>query len=165
MNLACQVCKKQPATVHITDISEQGEKQEKHLCEMCAEEMGAVQQPQKVPLNKILAGLTTNKENAQQMAALRCPSCGLSFVEFRNSGLLGCPNDYEAFEQALLPLIERAHDGATHHIGKVPRGAETSQDAENHMVRLKKELTKAVDAERYEEAAKLRDTISSLEPE
>ena len=34
--------------------------------------------------------------------------------------LLGCANDYTVFERDLTPLLQRAHEGATHHVGKVP---------------------------------------------
>ena len=37
--MICQRCKKQPATVHLTEIL-QNEKRERHLCEDCAREEG-----------------------------------------------------------------------------------------------------------------------------
>lgn len=165
MNLACQVCKKHPATVHLTDISTEGERREYHLCEECAQKEGITPKPQgPVPVSELLAGLVMNKANAQELADLACPHCGMTFVEFRSNGLLGCPSDYDAFEKPLSALIERAHEGASHHIGKVPRRLGAPRATENDLIRLKRELTKAVDAENYEEAAKLRDKISMLEP-
>ena len=38
-----------------------------------------------------------------------CPSCGISFKEFRSQGRLGCPHDYIAFQSELLPLLENIH--------------------------------------------------------
>lgn len=164
MNLGCQACKKQPATVHLTDITPEGEKRERHLCDECAQEEGVLPKaPSTVPVNEILSGLILQKNIVQQLADLACPHCKLTFVEFRNSGLLGCPHDYEAFEKALLPLIERAHEGATHHIGKSPRRHGVPLKAENDLIRLRKELNRAVDGEQYEEAARLRDRIEALE--
>jgi protein arginine kinase activator len=87
----------------------------------------------------------------------------LTFVEFRNAGLLGCPADYDAFEKALVPLIERAHENSSHHIGKVPRRLAVPRSAESDLIRLRRELTRAVDDEQYEAAAKLRDKIKILE--
>jgi protein arginine kinase activator len=164
MNLACQACKKQPATVHLTDISPGGEKHERHLCETCAQEAGVTPRPQaNTSVNEMLAGLVVQKSAIQQLADLTCPNCKLTFVEFRNSGLLGCPADYDAFEKALVPLIERAHEGASHHIGKVPRRLGTPLTAENDLIRLRRELNRAVDDEKYEEAARIRDKIRHLE--
>lgn len=166
MNLACQTCKKQAATVHLTDISPDGEKRERHLCEQCAQEEGITPKPQThVPISELLTGLVVNKGSAKQLADLACPHCGLTFVEFRNDGLLGCPSDYDAFEKALIPLVERAHEGASHHIGKVPRRLGAPRSAKTDLVRLKRRLAKAVDEEKYEEAAELRDKIRVLDDE
>jgi protein arginine kinase activator len=164
MNLACQVCKKQPATVHLTEISPDGEKQERHLCEHCAGEEGVTPKANlHMPVNEILSGLVVQKSAIQQLADLTCPTCKLTFVEFRNTGQLGCACDYDAFEKALLPLIERAHEGSSHHIGKVPRRIAAPRSEETDLIRLRSELNHAVDNEKYEEAARLRDRIRTLE--
>lgn len=163
MNLDCQSCKKQPATVHITDVSD-GEKRERHLCDKCASEEGiAPKPPMQMPVGEILSGLVIQKAAVQQLAELCCPKCKMTFVEFRNTGLLGCGCDYDAFEKALLPLIERAHDGSSHHIGKVPRRLATPRSCETDLIRLRKELNRAVTEEQFEQAARLRDQIKSLE--
>jgi protein arginine kinase activator len=98
----------------------------------------------------------------QESAELVCDVCGLTFGEFRQQKLLGCPHDYDAFERVLLPLIEGAHGGAGQHVGKVPhrRGEQTKHNA---LLRLRGELKKAVAAEDYEKAARLRDQIQELE--
>lgn len=167
MNLSCQACKKQPATVHLTDIAPGGEKRERHLCESCAQEEGIMPQAQApTAINELFSGfLAQNKAAIQELANLACPHCKMRFVEFRNAGLLGCPHDYDAFERALLPLIERAHEGASHHIGKVPRRLGEARASENDLMRLRRELTRAVDNEKFEEAARLRDRIRILESE
>lgn len=165
MDLACQICEKAPATVHLTEISPDGERSEQHLCEQCAQMQDVTPHATAhVPLNQMLTALVGgSKITARQIADLACPQCKLTFVEFRNSGLLGCPNDYDAFEKALAPLIERAHEGSSHHIGKVPRRLGTPRAVENDLIRLRRELDRAVDDERYEYAAKLRDNIRTLE--
>ncbi|MFH1417027.1 MAG: UvrB/UvrC motif-containing protein [Planctomycetota bacterium] len=164
MNLACQSCKKHPATVHLTDISPEGEMREKHLCEQCARKEGfATKSPKHVPVNELLSGFISDKVGIQQLAELKCSHCGLTFVEFRNSGQLGCPGDYDAFEKALVPLIERAHENASHHIGKVPSRLAIPRATEGDLIKLRRELTKAVDDENYEQAAILRDQIEVLE--
>jgi protein arginine kinase activator len=163
MQIACQVCKKQPATVHLTEIVK-GENKERHLCEQCAQDEGLMPKVQQhVPINEIITGVMLQKSLVQQLADLTCPHCKLSFVEFRNTGLLGCPHDYDAFEKALVPLIERAHESASHHIGKVPRRLGSPLATENDLIRLRRELLRAVDDEQFERAAKLRDRIRNLE--
>ena len=163
MNLACQACKKQPATVHLTDISPQGEKCERHLCEECAQTEGVTQKPPQ-HLNQLLTAFVQgSKASAKQIADLACPQCKLTFVEFRNTGLLGCPSDYDAFEMALAPLIERAHVGSSHHIGKVPRRLGAPRSPEADLIRLRRQLSKAVESEHYELAAKIRDDIEAID--
>ena len=88
-----------------------------------------------------------------------CPQCGMSWSDFSQTGLLGCEHDYPAFDKDLTPLLQRAHDGATHHFGKVPtraRGTTVPVKRQVDLNRLRKELSRAVEAEDYEKAAKLR---------
>lgn len=164
MGITCQSCKKHRATVHLTEMSPEGEKTERHVCDQCAAEEGIFVKAQgNQPLNEILGGLVLQKSLVQQLSELTCPKCKLTFVEFRNNGLLGCSGDYDAFESALLPLIERAHDGAGHHIGKVPRRLVTPRSSDADLVRLRAELNRAVTDEQFEKAARLRDQIRTLE--
>lgn len=158
----CQRCKKQAAVIHLTEI-DKGESRERHLCEQCAAEEGLTQKP--AILNELVTSLLVQKAGAKEMAALVCPHCKLTFAEFRNGGLLGCPHDYEAFEKALVPLIERAHEGASHHVGKIPRRRRGEAPPADDLIRLRQELNKAVSLEQYEKAAQIRDRIRLLEPE
>jgi protein arginine kinase activator len=100
-----------------------------------------------------------------------CEVCGLKFVEFRNSGRLGCPHDYDHFREELLPLLESIH-GDTAHAGKAPRGPDRPAKAHDapagvadpaELPALKKKLSRAVRDEDYEAAARLRDRIRELE--
>jgi protein arginine kinase activator len=97
------------------------------------------------------------------LADLACDVCKITFGEFRQKGLLGCPHDYDAFERALLPLLHRAQDGTTQHVGKVPHRAGSSQKKQNAILRLRGQLKDAVASEDYERAAALRDQIKQLE--
>ena len=162
MHPACQLCHEQPATVHETTISKTGEKRDRHLCDACAEKEGMVPKPVNM-MSQLSAFVQTGKGPAQQVAGLTGPQCKLSFVEFRNKGVLGCPEDYDAFAKALVPLIERAHQGASHHVGKTPRRLGVTRSTDGDLIRLRRELTRAVDDERFEDAAQIRDTIRSLE--
>ena len=159
----CQRCNKAPATVHLTDIlPPNGEKRERHLCERCSREEGVMVQKNE-SISSILEGFIKQSSGMKDMADVTCPTCGITFREFRSQGLLGCPQDYEVFEKNLSPLIERAHEGGTHHVGKVPArlGGEPSRRVK--LARLRKSMREAVEQEDYELAAKLRDEISELD--
>jgi protein arginine kinase activator len=160
--MLCQRCKKRSATVHLTEIVN-SEKREKHLCEKCAADEG-VTMKQHVPLNELLSNFLVSQAGAQEVADAVCPNCGMTFAEYRSHGLLGCPNDYDVFAEALGPMIERAHEGGTHHTGKSP-GSESrgAADRQREIMRIRRELEAAVEREDYEEAARLRDRLRELE--
>jgi protein arginine kinase activator len=102
----------------------------------------------------------------QKETVATCDTCGITWAEFRQTGLFGCEGDYQLFEKDLTPLLQRAHEGATHHVGKVParRGASgVPMKKRSDVSRLRKELQRAVDAEDYEAAARLRDQIKEAE--
>jgi len=97
-----------------------------------------------------------------------CEHCGITWAEFRQHGLFGCEHDYDLFEKDLSPLLQRAHEGATHHTGKVPTRAGSTTGVPKKrksidLTKLKKELQRAVENEDYERAAQLRDAIKEAE--
>jgi len=156
----CQRCKKQPATVHLTEIL-QNEKRERHLCEDCAREEGVAVKAQ-INLQDILSGMLEAHETAGRGANLTCPDCGTTYAEFRNQGRLGCPHDYEVFSDALKEVLEKVH-GAAEHTGKLPRRAGADLAGQRQLMQLRRQLQAAVEGEKYEEAARLRDLIKNKE--
>jgi protein arginine kinase activator len=149
--MKCQHCPKL-ATFQITEIHGESNFDEYHLCEECAQ--------------KYLYDTTVKKKKGDTRdlagpADKMCEQCGTRFVDFRNSGRLGCPHDYQAFQAELLPLLESIHN-STRHAGKTPRRP-SQRVRTQELSRLRKDLQKAVVAEAYEEAARLRDRIRQLE--
>jgi protein arginine kinase activator len=163
--MKCDNCNKQ-ATVHLTEIRN-GKKIEKHLCEQCAaQNEGLPVKSGHTPINELLTNFVLAHSGLQKETGHACDSCGISWAEFRQSGLFGCANDYNVFEKDLTPLLQRAHEGATHHVGKVPTrrgGTGVPMKKQMDVAKLRKELAKAVEAEDYERAAKLRDQIKEAE--
>src|SRR5262249_22696527 len=97
-----------------------------------------------------------------ELVRLTCPVCGIKYMEFRAQGRLGCPHDYSVFRNGLAPLLQRIHR-ATRHVGKAPRKAMPSGDRLVEIARLRRQLQSAVDAEAYEEAARIRDLLRKKE--
>ncbi len=155
----CDRCGEE-ATIHEYTPSHGKVLSETHLCESCAQELGmegkVVKGSQELLQQLILA--KTGRRKAP--AAATCPSCGLSWGEFREHSLLGCPDCYAAFEKQLGSLLERIHEGATHHVGKVP--ANQNLDLAQRLTHLRKKLAEALAAEQYERAATLRDELLGL---
>jgi len=155
--MKCEKCPKQ-ATLHITEILGEDRYEEHHLCEQCAHEY--VYEPDAKKPGKALEGL--DDEELGALNQRQCPQCGMKFIEFRNSGRLGCPHDYDAFAQELMPLLENIH-GDTRHCGKTPRRLPQTRQTQSELTRLRRQLQDAVSQEAYEEAAKIRDQIRLLE--
>jgi len=164
--MKCQHCEK-PATFHITELT--GPKPaEFHLCEIHAKlylmqpEQAGAQAP---TLANVLSQQLNITQTAEELAKLdkrACPQCGITFFEFRNQGRLGCAHDYVFFEQELEPLISNIH-GATQHVGKRPKRGDLGIEQQTDLIRLRKELDKAIKREDYEQASKLRDQIRKVE--
>jgi len=165
--MKCDLCNK-PAVVHEVTVRN-GQKREVHLCEEHATESG-IALPSHQPLSQVLASFAqadavSGSEPSSKPAKSRktCRGCGMTFAQFRQAGILGCPECYDTFAEQLAMLIQRAQGGATHHVGKSPRRCGQSLDRQLERQRLMKQLDAAVDAEQYERAAKLRDMLNELE--
>lgn len=166
MKRKCDNCAN-PATHHSVEIIK-GQKIEKHLCDECAEAEGLAigSKSAHTSINELLTNFVKlHSSGSTRQRESVCENCGLTFSEFREHSLLGCPDCYAAFKDQLAPLLERAHEGATHHIGKVPRRAGSGQDRQHHLTQLRKRLDNAVSSEDYELAARLRDEVRRYEEE
>jgi protein arginine kinase activator len=162
--MKCQKCSK-PATYHITDI-ERGQPLEYHFCDEHAREHldPARETTESLAMGKLAEGLIKGRETSAADKQ-SCPLCQISFLEFRNSGRLGCPHDYEVFRDELMPLLENIHD-ETRHSGKVPRrGGPQGSQRQSSLMQKRNELKRAIAAEDYETAARIRDEIKRLEQE
>ncbi len=160
MHYVCQNCNQARATVHITETMP--EKHERHLCDECAEKEGVIVK-QHHPTNTILQEFIKHKAGIGGGEDHTCPECGLTFREFQQTGQFGCPNDYEVFREHLEPLMERAHESATRHVGKVPHTADEVLKRQSGLTRLKRELQEAIADENYELAARVRDEIRAMQ--
>ena len=162
----CDHCNK-PATVHMQEIRG-GKRIETHLCEQCAAQAEGVPAKGNTPINELLTNFVMQHSGMQKDVSVACEHCGITWAEFREQHLLGCQHDYDVFAKELTPLLQRAHEGATHHVGKAPAHADGAAAAgkrrkSTDATRLRKELQRAVEAEDYERAAKIRDQIRQAE--
>ena len=163
--MKCQSCGESDATVHLTEITEDG-KMEKHLCEDCARQQQVSAVQKSVSITGFLQQLLHQKvaEEMSGGAEVTCPTCGMSYIEFRSSLRLGCPHDYEVFKEGLTPMLGRIQDG-TRHCGKVPSRAGRDVQRQNELIRMRRDLERAIQREDYEKAAQLRDQIRQMSEE
>jgi len=153
----CEACKEKEATVHLTQVVD-GVVRKLHLCEECAEKRGIdIHGP--VSISDLLLGMGMAKKDEVASGHERaCPRCHMRRTDFKKTGRFGCATCYEAFAEELPPLLKAMHH-SEQHAGKVPHAEATRYRATQELDRLESELRVAVDAEHFEEAARLRDRI------
>ena len=165
--MICELCNKQPATVHVTEINPAAGPAslvlQKHICETCAQSLELPNAP--VVANKAVIDiwklLRQSAQKARAEGSLTCPHCGMSLAEFRSKGRFGCPKDYEVFRAHLEPLLLRVHN-AKEHRGRLPGMDVVARQRMQQLSDLNSKLEAAIREEAYESAARLRDEIQSL---
>jgi protein arginine kinase activator len=174
--MLCEKCKKRDATVHLTEVIK-NVKSEIHLCEYCAKEFG---------LNSKLSNFSLSVPDMltfldiEEVGDLEdtnvCATCGLTYMGYKKSGKLGCPDCYQYLKSALDSVIYSYH-GESKHIGKVPlnyvdvesprsillEGTTDARGSSADITELKRRLESAVKEERYEDAARLRDIMIKMD--
>jgi protein arginine kinase activator len=177
--MLCQHCNQNEATTHIKrNIN--GNKEEMHLCSECAKELGVMDEFKMPTMNdffgeSFLGNLIGAGVSAMNSLAgvERCDVCGSSFSDIVNSGHVGCGDCYEKFGDKLESSIRKIH-GNTKHLGKFISYTQTDEkprvnkevkkeEPVNQIESLKKDLEKAVQEQRFEDAVVLRDKIKELE--
>lgn len=105
----------------------------------------------------------------REIVAKRCPKCSITWDRLKQDGRAGCARCYETFAEQLHEVMERVQH-AVHHTGKRPRAADKRRHRLEHLrakrdhrlEMLNRRLEEAVQQERFEEAAKLRDQIRTV---
>lgn len=183
--MLCDNCGKREANVKYSE-NINGRKKEMNLCEECSKKLGIGQMDFSMPIDfssffgSFMDEFTTPEfmPILQELKTLRCDSCGYTFDTIANTGRLGCKDCYDVFEDRLNPIIRKVQ-GADHHIGRMgkiidqkienknqpqKRNQKNSDKKEGSQIeKLKEDLKVAIQEERYEEAAKIRDEIKKLE--
>jgi protein arginine kinase activator len=170
----CQICKKNIATVHYTEIDvDYKVRKETHMCEACAQSHG-VQGPggpgvaaaSVSPFQMIEKILKPSlPETLKSLLETTCEACGMTYPEFRSGGRLGCAKDYEVFLDGIKSVLEQVQGGCGPHTGKVPQRAGKLIQLRSRHAELTGELDEAVAVENYERAAELRDALKQVEEE
>jgi protein arginine kinase activator len=168
MNIFCDECKKQIATVFLTKISG-NEVSKVQLCEDCAVRMEETTEAANLLafLPQILSGMHAPMDDALvedvlSQELLTCEFCGTSFNDFQKMGFLGCAECYEAFVEPLDGVLLEFQE-ATEHIGKIPGKASESARLRKRLVELERHLERQIAEEEYEAAAAVRDQIKEIE--
>jgi len=183
----CEQCQQNEAVLFIQE-SAGDSKRTVQLCKQCAAELGIYEEGQiNLDIEKLLNldAFNDDEENGdwlddfpfndddesiekeEDAETLKCDNCGLTADELESSDSLvrmGCPACYKAFASMVNPLLGKIHYGTVHRsTSNGSYAGQNSPDEEaqskNYIRKLKEEMTQAVVAENYEEAANIRDQI------
>ena len=162
--MLCQNCAKSEATTHIKRISG-GEASEIHLCYNCARHLGYADVFSGFGFN--ISNMLENffPEFSRSLPSAEksecCKTCGTSFEEVIQTGMMGCADCYSTFYEKLRPSLSRIH-GRAIHTGKLGASFGETDVVLNRINELKKRMDEAVKVQNFELAAKLRDEILAL---
>jgi protein arginine kinase activator len=158
-DMKCELCGSNDATVSLKQVTS-GKVTAVRVCTECAVKKGVeVQLP--VPLLTDLlfgAGSAGQREARAAKEQHACPTCQMRWRDFRKTTLLGCPECYRSFSGELRAVLSSMHKMCTH-VGKVPAREKVSGE----ILTLRNALAEAVAAQNFEEAARLRDAVKSME--
>jgi len=155
--MLCEKCQSREATVFLTQIIN-GQMQKADLCEKCAREAGVTQTGAVSLTNLLLKGTGIDCQSEEGPS---CPACGFTRQNLGKTGRLGCPVCYDTFGKTIEEAVGGMQRGPRH-IGKVPRRLMGEITAARERGQVEKALGEAIRAEQYEEAARLRDRLRSL---
>lgn len=209
--MLCQICKINPATIHIQELAN-GRKRTLHLCLSCAgkktlanaifdglnlsdilssleQNLSGLVPPGFNPLLGNPRSLFEPDDDSDEPEPPACPECSWSEEQFHKTGLLGCPQCYEAFRKELENRFFEFHRSATHTgkpllfepahtetpggiLDSAARLADRENRRQSELETLERDLKESVRREEFELATELRDkirsirrTLHSLEPE
>ena len=182
--MLCQNCGDNEASIKYTQIIN-GVKKQVNLCQECAKNLGIGAFQFNIPIHfsdffgdffydedtDLLPNFIKQNNNM-------CRTCGEDYEEFIKTGLLGCPECYNIFEDKLDPILKKLQ-GSSRHIGRGINKKEEKQNIkiannntknesktkvtlQERLERLNSQLKEAIKEERYEDAAKIRDEIKSI---
>lgn len=168
--MLCEKCKKNEARINLVKIVN-GEKQQIWLCEECAKNisnipfLSSIPEGAGFPFQEVLNGLLTGVENAQNNVKEEkpvCPTCGLTYDDFKKTKKVGCSNCYFVFKKSIKSIIKNTSGEKTHK-GRIPKRIQNEFYQRDRLKHLKQQLQILVSDEEYEKAAIIRDEIREME--
>lgn len=165
----CELCGEEKATMHLLRVVD-GAVTHTHLCPDCAQSIAEQTDGLALVLAvpSVFRRLTqdTPESEAAETPVSRgddrfCGVCGTTLTDFRESGMVGCPDCYRVFADDLQTALE-GDTLPVEHLGKMPRRGPENDSLRHEIMRLERMLRELVECERFEEAAGVRDRLAEL---
>lgn len=157
--MLCDKCKLKDAIFHKTVIIN-GESFETHLCADC------VSQTDWAEFESWEDDFVPNFFETFESFAFpqisynekKCDKCKSTFRDFLRRGKLGCDKCYETFEMEIRDMLENMESPIDLDLG--------IEEAEpSRLFQLERDLNKAIEEERYEDAGEIKKQINKLKEE
>ena len=155
--MKCQSCGKREATVkYYENIN--GSKKEFHFCSECASKLNFTHFPD------IFSPMFVSIPEYLDDEIVKCGKCGYTLDEYTKTGLFGCPECYNTFNDNLDQLFYKIHGKNKHvNLNKVNKSDNNAFNKKEEINELKEKIKELIREENYEEAAIIRDKIRELE--
>ncbi len=153
--MKCQLCQEREAGVHIKQVQD-GKPCDLFVCSDCAAKQG-FQNLSVMSMTDFLFGVGLAAEPKAPAEERQCV-CGMTTRELKKNSRMGCSRCYETFDEELKPILASMQPG-DRHVGKMP----VSAKAVAEITLMRQELSKAVAAQDFELAARIRDSIRELD--
>ena len=163
--MLCQKCHKNLATLRYAEVVG-GKVSDLQLCAECMNRM-----QDEAASGFELAGIGAAKVKQKQLVEAPaespvphrvCRSCGTDLKEAIQLSRVGCSSCYDALGDSLEQVLRGFHVGMRHR-GKEPHITDARKVMRSELHSLRALLRSTLKSENYEEAAKLRDRIKTLE--
>ena len=154
----CDKCGK-PAT-NLTWVEINGTRIEQHLCSECAKHEEGLDELIQPMIGEFFDFPVAFARKKPSKHILTCPTCGYTSKEFLESGAYNCPDCYKVFGQ--LKPYQSNMDDMPMPIEKVKLNVKMPNEF-SYVDGLKAQLQKAVNEERYKDAAELKQKIDEIE--
>ena len=164
--MLCQKCHKTLATVRYAEVVD-GQVTDQHLCAQCLalhqkNAGGGFELPGPTPTSRKSTAPAPRPARESLRTQRACSSCGALLSRILESGKVGCGSCYRTFGDQIESILEGLQRSLQHK-GKISR-LEDNRALLRADIQNKRSLMRSVlKAEQYEEAARLRDEIRSLE--
>lgn len=147
-----------------TQVAE-GKMKKTALCESCAQQQGITDPDGLLMADQLMGSPMPQESPAAEVVpvtggATECPSCQFTLDDYRKIGRLGCGDCYLALGKEIEQRLPVLHKGLKHE-GRYPTGLLEQEQRRSLLDGLNDRLEKAIAAEDYEAAAKIRDELQA----
>ncbi len=165
--MLCEECGKYEATVQIQMLAPDGTGITRSLCQRCVSKLRPMAGVHALDIGEFLGALferihQSKLEKDSDRFEASCPGCGLSYNDYKKDQRFGCAQCYKAFREPIEEALVKRNDSAIF-VGQAPDSEEQLNSDIYQIKKLREEMQRAVEEEKFETAAAIRDEIRALE--